>query len=505
MKHIMLMKKCILFFSAIACAISANAQLDKELSNLTTNLEEIGVLKNLTSKEIESSKLGIGFETLDRKVFEPSNFYENVGKIGVKWARCQTGWARTETEKGKYDFAWLDDVVDNLLKRGIQPWFNVGYGNPIYMGEIKGNPTAVGHIPLYYGEECEQAWKNYVKALASHFKGRVKHFEIWNEPEIKQFWQPKGADPLEYARLIKITADEIKSVYPEAIIGACSAGVYVDKYVEKLMATDVAKSLDFYSVHNYCLMPEINFQNYINALRVLMKKNGVKAQIWQGETGFPSYAPPTSWVRKSWAWHSSNETMQAKSMLRRYITDLRSGLDHTSFFMVTDFSPSYVKGDGNGMSDEAVWGIFENKEGYRPKKVFYVMRNFCSMFSNQTKLADYTFTLNLNRLYPTQTPVSRLGMFAALSNLTSFERNGYPVYCYYMPEDPQLQMRTIENIVLQQKGQNKFKNPVLIDMMTGKVYRIKTNGAYLGGLPITDYPLFVTDIDAISDIFVPKK
>ena len=500
------MRKYIAFFSAVACAISANAQLDKELTSLSTNLEEIGILKNLTSNEIESSKLGIGFETLDRKVFEPSHFYDNVGKTGVKWARCQTGWARTETEKGKYDFAWLDDVVDNLLKRGIQPWFNVGYGNPIYMGEVKGNPTAVGHIPLYYGKECEQAWKNYVKALASHFKGRVKHFEIWNEPEIKQFWQPKGADPIEYARLIKISANEIKSVYPEAIIGACSAGVYTGKYVETLMETDTAKTLDFYSVHNYGLMPEVNFPNYIKSLRALMQKNGVKAQIWQGETGFPSYAPPTSWVRKSWAWHPSNETLQAKSMLRRYISDLRAGLDHSSFFMVTDFTSSYVKGDGNGMSDEAVWGVFENKEGYRPKKVFYVMRNFCSMFSNKTKLADYSFTLHLDKIYPVQSPVSRLGLMATISNLTSFERNGYPVLCYYTPEDPQMQMTTIENIKMEIRSKKSLSKPVLIDMMSGKVYRIKgDNTTLISGIPLTDYPLFVTDLDAISDIFVPKK
>lgn len=29
--------------------------------------------------------------------------------------------------------------------------------------------------------------------LAEHFRGRVKHFEIWNEPNAKSFWQPDGA------------------------------------------------------------------------------------------------------------------------------------------------------------------------------------------------------------------------------------------------------------------------------------------------------------------------
>lgn len=497
----MKMKKYLSFIAGALLCVSATAQI--ELSHRSTSLVEIGKLKNLTSKEIESSKLGIGFETLDRKVFDPSNYYDKVGDIGVKWARCQTGWARTETEKGKYDFSWLDDVVDNLLKRGIQPWFNVGYGNPIYMGKVS-NPTAVGYIPLYYGEECVQAWRNYVRNLAEHFKGRVHHFEIWNEPEINPFWQPKKADPVEYAKMIKITAEEIKKANPNAIIGACSAMQYGD-YTETLFE-NAGKLLDFYSVHAYCMIPEHNYPNHIKSLRQLMKDCGMKTQIWQGETGFPSKIPAKSWVGKALAWHGSNETMQAKSMLRRYITDLRCGIDMTSFFMVTDFSPSYIKGDGNGMNTEAVWGIIENKEGYRPKKVYYVMRNFCSMFSNKTTPAEHCFRIDLRSVYPTHSPTSKLAVVATSNVLSSYTRNGHPVFCYYMPEDPQMEMRTIENISMEIRTKKMPKNPVLIDMMNGKVYKISDVGKkYLRGLPLTDYPLFVTDLDAISDIFIPNK
>jgi hypothetical protein len=56
--------------------------------------------------------LGIGFETLDRKFFDPKPTYEPLEKLGIKWARVQTGWSRCETTKGKYDFAWLDEIVD---------------------------------------------------------------------------------------------------------------------------------------------------------------------------------------------------------------------------------------------------------------------------------------------------------------------------------------------------------------------------------------------------------
>ena len=39
----------------------------------------------------------------------------------VKWVRVQSGWQRTERERGKYDFGWLDAIVDRLRSDGMTP------------------------------------------------------------------------------------------------------------------------------------------------------------------------------------------------------------------------------------------------------------------------------------------------------------------------------------------------------------------------------------------------
>ena len=91
-----------------------------------------GKVKVKSASEIPFSRVGIGFEKLDRKVFDPEKAYDKVAALGVKWARLQTGWARCEREKGKYDFAWLDDLVENFLRRSVQsllrqsPLFRMG-------------------------------------------------------------------------------------------------------------------------------------------------------------------------------------------------------------------------------------------------------------------------------------------------------------------------------------------------------------------------------------------
>lgn len=79
---------------------------------------KVGVLQPKKSKDVQTSKIGIGFEKLDRDVFDPEKAYDRVAELGVKWVRIQSGWQRTERQKGVYDFAWLDKVVDNLIARG---------------------------------------------------------------------------------------------------------------------------------------------------------------------------------------------------------------------------------------------------------------------------------------------------------------------------------------------------------------------------------------------------
>ena len=50
-------------------------------------LKEIGRVTPKASVEIKKSKMGIGFEKLDRNVFDPEKAYDKLAKVGVKWVR----------------------------------------------------------------------------------------------------------------------------------------------------------------------------------------------------------------------------------------------------------------------------------------------------------------------------------------------------------------------------------------------------------------------------------
>jgi hypothetical protein len=62
------------------------------------NLSYLGKLKNRKSKDISSSRLGVGFECLDRNMWDTNQAWPVLDELGIKWARVQTGWAKTEKQ-----------------------------------------------------------------------------------------------------------------------------------------------------------------------------------------------------------------------------------------------------------------------------------------------------------------------------------------------------------------------------------------------------------------------
>jgi hypothetical protein len=468
-------------------------------------LKEIGQLKKVNSKDIKSSRLSIGFETLDRFLFDPGKCYDKLAVTGIKWARCQTGWCRCEKEKGKYDFQWLDDVVDNLLKRGIQPWFNVGYGNKLYMPNAIGE-AAVGWVPLYFGDETLQAWGNYVRALANHFKGRVSYYEIWNEPNISSFWQPTNPSPAEYLRLISISSKIIKDEDASAKIGACVSGT-ISSYVVELAQLGVSKYIDFFTIHPYRIIPEKGYENEIKSLRLLFAENGGgHVKLWQGECGYASYFPSGSNFMH--AWHTGNESQHAKWLLRRYFIDLSLKLDLTSFFQMVDMTANDYE-TSQGKQVPPLHGLLYGERlsfpAYEPKVAYFAACHFAAVFDEDTEPADIYSAIDFEKRVSWDERVSRLNEVSAISS--GFLRKGYPLYVYYMPEDVQMEYpgMTDINFNFLNDTPKQIKNPVLIDLLSGRVFSITDISQNdlqfysFHNLPLTDYPLVVTDIDALKD------
>lgn len=57
---------------------------------------------------------------------------EMLAAAGFRWVRMDFAWAATERERGQYDFAAYDRLMQALDAHGIRALFILDYGNALY-------------------------------------------------------------------------------------------------------------------------------------------------------------------------------------------------------------------------------------------------------------------------------------------------------------------------------------------------------------------------------------
>ena len=346
------------------------------------------------AKDIPFSRIGIGFEKLDRDVFDPEKAYDKVAAIGVKKIRIQSGWARTEKEKGVYDFEWLDKIVDNILRRNMKPWMCLCYGNALYSDFAKKYLGAVGCPPIATAEERE-GWANYVKAVVSRYRGKIEYYEIWNEPDSRYSWkhahaedEPEaGPNAVEYAQLAMLTADAIHEANPNAkAIGFGVAHPDAFTYINTALAQGLADRIDAFSFHAYT-PDDTRRAEYLRSYRLLLDSYRPGIEIIQGETGAQSRSDGAG-AMGGYSW---NPEKQRKHLLRNQLHDLAAEVKFTSYFSTMDMVEALrgIIGQTSTYLDYAYFGVLGadfDEEGrsigtYTPKPSYYALSTMASVFA----------------------------------------------------------------------------------------------------------------------------
>lgn len=467
----------------------------------------IGKIQPLSSSEIAFSRVGIGFEKLDRDLFDPKNAYDRVAKLGVKKVRLQSGWMRTEKEKGVYDFAWLDDIIDNIRKRGMEPWLTLCYGNPLYTPLARDVFGAVGCPPIQTEEERE-GWRNYVKATVRHYHGIVKIYEVWNEPNSRYSWKHHTAldevmdyhqNYLEYGRFAIDTAKAIKEADPEAEVMAISTISPKEmKSLNTTLSTGLADYIDYASYHFYSV--DLDRIDHVKNFTKLVHAYNPKVKIVQGESGCQS-RPDGAGAVKGFAW---TEERQMTHLLRLMVSDLYCNVEFASYFSSMDMVEALhgLNNDKESFKDFGYFGVIraefdENGRAsgnYSEKPSYFALQTLAALFKGEFETDAFPIA---RKSLPSRLVDGNDTTDLRVTSLPFKLDDGSPALVYW--NNVPVLTETYDGTISYQFFFMEGKKPVLVDLRNGdmleipasQIEDIQEGGILLKNLPIREFPMMV--------------
>jgi len=460
----------------MALGSTGGAQMiDRTASRVQTTLKTgwkcLGTIQPRSVKEIDAGQnWALGCETLCRDYIYWDTYKDYVAPLGIKTIRLQGGWAKTEKVKGVYDFAWLDYVVDDALAKGLEIWLETDYGNPIYEGA--GTADLGAGFPT--SDVGLAAWDRWVEAIAKHYKGRVRKWAMWNEPDIGVRKTPQMI-----ANFNVRTATIIKRIIPDAQIGALSLARISPPYLDECLKTiaDQGK-LDLFEwliYHGYTKNPDDAYKN-VEEMKKVVAKYQPRLKMWQGENGCPSERAS----KFALSGHDWSELTQAKWDTRRMLGDL--GHDCiSSVFTICDFDHA-----GREINRKGLLKINDKRNLAKVKMAYYAVQNVVSLFDNHlVRQKAYSCTIEC------QQPIT---WFAY-----RHDKLGSDVLVFWNGTTFPLDSNDTLPATITLEG-GKFTDPVWTDVITGRVYEIPAECRNLTAgkmvlkrIPTYDGPALIAD------------
>ena len=286
--------------------------------------------------------------------------FKMIREAGIGWIKQQFPWEELEQpRKGQFFDTKFNqptwDKFDAIVKMAEEQSVRIIARldrPPAWARADKTNPERPPDNFEDYGD--------FVQAVATRYKGRVSHFQIWNEPNLGEEWTGRP-DPAAYAQLLKVAHTRLKAVSPETVVLSAPLAINTENgplhlneidYLDQLYAAGAKPYFDVLSANAYGMdkppadAPSKSVLNFRRAelLRGVMEKNGdANKAVWFNEYGWN--ASPTEIPKEERIWQRVTEKQQADWTIEGVQRALRdwpwAGVFCTWYFrQVGDIPPS---------------------------------------------------------------------------------------------------------------------------------------------------------------------
>lgn len=266
---------------------------------------------------------------------------------GCTSVRIGCGWDLVEKEPGVYDFSEPDHAVAQCIKYGFEPFFLIVATPPFYLAEhMRDKPWGWPALPESYPQAAR-----FYKTLAERYRGKVRYYEFWNEPN-GYGWNAVNK-PEEYAPILKVAYRALKEGDPDCLVavggldGGGWKGYY--RYLERLYELGCRDYFDAVGVHPYRWDGPIDVRGLKNVHDVLVRHGDGDRRIWITEYGWD----------KEYGHH--NKAKWLKESLDLLTSPELSFVFQASVHTLCDF-------------DDAQFGLCDRRGN--PREAYYVFRDY---------------------------------------------------------------------------------------------------------------------------------
>ncbi|MEM6527125.1 MAG: hypothetical protein AAF653_02460, partial [Chloroflexota bacterium] len=244
-----------------------------------------------------------------------------VSDAGFVWLRQEFPWEDIEIH-GRGDF---EDRRNDMDGDGeidtISAWDK--YDNIVGLTEQYGlrlqarlsNPPRWTHSDPAVGDFAPpddiQDYVNFATTVAERYKGRIFHYQIWNEPNIFPEWGDRFVDPAGYTDMLCRTYDALKAVDPEIVVVSAALaqtnamdGRNLNDYffLQRMLDAGAADCFDILAVQGYGLnsgptdrrmrATTVNFSRPMYIRDILVRNGHADKPIWISEAAWNPVPEP---------------------------------------------------------------------------------------------------------------------------------------------------------------------------------------------------------------------
>ncbi len=192
-------------------------------------------------------------------------------------------WADNNPSPGVYNFATLDNFIAVNQARGAEMIYTLGR-TPQWASSQPNAPGPYGPGQCAPPSDLSN-WDNYVNAIVTHVAGKIKYWELWNEPNDPKYY---CGDIPTMVTMAQHAAQIIKSIDPTALVlSPASNSTSGPAWLSTFLADGGAGAVDVIAFHGYSSTTAEDILTVIANNQAAMQANGAGSKpMWDTEASW---------------------------------------------------------------------------------------------------------------------------------------------------------------------------------------------------------------------------